>query len=496
MSVFDTIQDANAAYARGFTQGGLTPPPRRKFAVLTCMDARLDPARALGLELGDAHILRNAGGRVTDDVIRSLVISQQMLGTDAVAVVHHTECGMLTFTDEQARDRLRPILGAAIDEIDFLSFTDQDQCVRDDLAALRANPLIPDSIAMRGYLYDVHTGALREVREGARMPEAGGRQVASLDGTGRAAACCAASGTGDCTMVAVDGRFAATGYAHPEVLVSTEWVADHANDPNVRIVESDEDILLYDLGHIPGAIRLDWHTDLQDPVERDFLDQAAFERLMRANGIANDTTVVFYGDRNNWYATYAFWLFKMYGHADCRVMDGGRSKWEAEDRPMTRDMPTWPEATYTASEPDHGVRAFRDDVMAMLQAGKPQLVDVRSPQEYTGEVLHMAGYPQEGAQRGGHVLGAQNIPWSLAANQDGTFKKVDDLRTLYRERDILPEKPTIAYCRIGERSSHTWFVLTYLLGYPNVRNYDGSWTEWGSLVRSPIAKGSEPYGEG
>jgi thiosulfate/3-mercaptopyruvate sulfurtransferase len=264
-------------------------------------------------------------------------------------------------------------------------------------------------------------------------------------------------------MVATDTRLEAAGYAHPEVLVSTEWVAEHLNDPKVRIVESDEDVLLYEIGHIPGAVMLDWHTDLQDQVERDFIDKAGFEDLMRRAGIANDTTVVFYGDRNNWYATYAFWLFKYFGHDDCRVMNG--------------------------------VRAFRDDVQKMVQSGSPALVDVRSPQEYTGEVLHMAGYPQEGAQRGGHVLGAQNIPWSQAANPDGTFKSPDALRELYGGRQITPDKDVIAYCRIGERSSHTWFVLTYLLGYPNVRNYDGSWTEWGSMVGVPIAKGPEPFGE-
>ncbi len=293
-----------------------------------------------------------------------------------------------------------------------------------------------------------------------------------------------------------DQRFAGSGYAHPEVLVSTEWVAEHLEDPKVRIVESDEDILLYDLGHIPGAVKLDWHTDLQDPVERDFVDQAGFEALMRGAGIANDTTVVFYGDRNNWYACYTFWLFKMYGHADCRVMDGGRTKWEAEGRPMVRDLPKLPTTTYHAKAADLSVRAFRDDVLALVNSGKPQLVDVRSPQEYTGEVLHMVNYPQEGAQRGGHVRGAQSIPWGSAANENGTFKSAVDLKRIYeQEKGISPEAPTIAYCRIGERSSHTWFVLRYLLGHDNVRNYDGSWTEWGSMVGVPIAKGPNPFGD-
>jgi thiosulfate/3-mercaptopyruvate sulfurtransferase len=293
-------------------------------------------------------------------------------------------------------------------------------------------------------------------------------------------------------MVATDPRFAGSGYAHPEVLVSTDWVAEHLDDPNVRIVESDEDVLLYDMGHIPGAINLDWHTDLQDQVKRDFLDRAGFEELMRKNGIGNDTTVVFYGDRNNWYATYTYWLFKYFGHKDARVMNGGRAKWEAEGRPMSRDVPSYPKSTYTAQEPDERIRAYRDDVLKQVESGAPALVDVRSVPEYTGEVLHMAGYAQEGAQRGGHVLGAKSIPWATAANEDGTFKSPDQLREIYGGKGITPDRNVIAYCRIGERSSHTWFVLRELLGYPDVRNYDGSWTEWGSMVGVPIARGTEP----
>jgi thiosulfate/3-mercaptopyruvate sulfurtransferase len=293
-------------------------------------------------------------------------------------------------------------------------------------------------------------------------------------------------------MVAPDPRFAGSGYAHPEVLVSTDWVAEHLDDPNVRVVESDEDVLLYDMGHIPGAINLDWHTDLQDQVKRDFLDRAGFEELMRKNGIGNDTTVVFYGDRNNWYATYTYWLFKYFGHKDARVMNGGRAKWEAEGRPMSRDVPSYPKTTYTAQEPDERIRAYRDDVLQQVESGAPALVDVRSVPEYTGEVLHMAGYAQEGAQRGGHVLGAKSIPWATAANEDGTFKSPDQLREIYGGKGITPDRNVIAYCRIGERSSHTWFVLRELLGYPDVRNYDGSWTEWGSMVGVPIAKGTEP----
>ena len=279
-------------------------------------------------------------------------------------------------------------------------------------------------------------------------------------------------------------------YANPDVLVTTQWVEDHLDDPKVRIVESDEDILLYEIGHIPGAIALDWHTDLQNPVERDFVDKAGFEALMSRSGISNDTTVIFYGDRNNWYACYTFWLFKYFGHADARVMDGGRAKWEAEGRSYTREASNHTATSYTAQEADDSIRAFRDDVLDFVKTGSGGLVDVRSPQEYTGEVIHMIGYPQEGAQRGGHVKGARNIPWAKAANADGTFKSAVELQELYANEGITMERPTIAYCRIGERSSHTWFVLTYLLGFPNVRNYDGSWTEYGSLVNVPIEKGS------
>jgi thiosulfate/3-mercaptopyruvate sulfurtransferase len=279
-----------------------------------------------------------------------------------------------------------------------------------------------------------------------------------------------------------------SGYAHPEVLVSTQWVADHLDDPNVRIVESDEDILLYDIGHIPGAIKLDWHIDLQDQVNREFISKEEFEVLMSRVGIANDSTVVFYGDKNNWYATYTFWLFKYYGHEDCRIMNGGRAKWEEEGRPYTQEVPSYPETKYKASERDESLRAYRDDVLAMVNAGQGALVDVRSPQEYSGEIFHMVGYPQEGAQRAGHVKGAKNIPWAKAANPDGTFKSPEELKELYESEEVAPEKDVISYCRIGERSSHTWFVLTYLLGYPNVQNYDGSWTEWGSMVNVPNEK--------
>ena len=282
----------------------------------------------------------------------------------------------------------------------------------------------------------------------------------------------------------------AQGYTNP-VLVETDWVAEHLDDPKVRIVESDEDVLLYEVGHIPGAVKIDWHEDEQDQVTRDFINREQFEQLLSSRGIANDTTVVFYGDRNNWYAAYTYWLFKMYGHQDCRIMNGGRAKWEAEGRPLVRDVPQYPPTEYKAQEADLSIRAFRDQVLEHIQGGNP-LVDVRSPDEYTGKVIHMANYPQEGAQRAGHVPTAQNIPWATAANPDGTFKSAAELREIYGGRGITPDKPVIAYCRIGERSAHTWFVLTQLLGYPDVRNYDGSWTEWGSLVRAPIAKGEEP----
>ena len=282
------------------------------------------------------------------------------------------------------------------------------------------------------------------------------------------------------------------GYTHPEVLVDTDWVAAHLDDPNVRIVESDEDIMLYGIGHIPGAIELDWVSDLQDSVRRDFLSREQFSALLGAKGISNDHTVVFYGDKNNWYACYTFWLFKYYGHEDCRVMDGGRAAWDAENRRYSRDVPSYPAVTYTAKEPNSAIRAFRDDVLRAVNTRSHNLVDVRSPQEYSGEVMHMAGYPQEGAQRAGHITGAQSIPWGQAANADGTFKSAVALKAIYEGKGITEDRPTIAYCRIGERASHTWFALHYLLGHEDVANYDGSWTEWGSMVGMPVEKGAAP----
>jgi thiosulfate/3-mercaptopyruvate sulfurtransferase len=279
-----------------------------------------------------------------------------------------------------------------------------------------------------------------------------------------------------------------SGYAHPEALVSTQWVADHLNDPNIRIVESDEDVLLYDTGHIPGAVKIDWVSDLNDPLVRDYLDGKRFAELLENKGIGPDTTVVFYGDKNNWWATYAFWVFQLFGHSNAKIMNGGRAKWEAEGRQMTKEIPSYPKTSYPVPvRTDYKVRAFRDQVLRHLEEGGA-LVDVRSPGEYSGELLHMPNYPQEGALRGGHIPGAKNIPWAKAANDDGTFKSVDELKALYEGQGITPDKNVVAYCRIGERSSHTWFVLTYLLGYPNVRNYDGSWTEWGNSVGVPIER--------
>jgi thiosulfate/3-mercaptopyruvate sulfurtransferase len=279
------------------------------------------------------------------------------------------------------------------------------------------------------------------------------------------------------------------GYAHPEHLVTTSWLAEHLDDPGIVVVESDEDVLLYDTGHIPGAVKVDWHLDLNDPITRDYLDGKAFAQLMARAGIARDSTVVFYGDNFNWWAAYALWVFTLFGHPDVRLLNGGRMKWIAEGRPMTTDAPTRAPTEYPVVErQDPPIRAFRDDVRAHLER-HGRLVDVRSPGEFSGELLHMPDYPQEGALRGGHIPGAASIPWRRAANDDGTFKAPDELREIYAaEKGLAPEDDVIVYCRIGERSSHTWFVLHHLLGYPQVRNYDGSWTEWGNLVRAPIER--------
>ena len=278
-------------------------------------------------------------------------------------------------------------------------------------------------------------------------------------------------------------------YTHPERLVSTSWLAEHLDDPNVVVVESDEDVLLYETGHIPGAVKIDWHMDLNDALTRDYLDGAAFAELLASKGISRDTTVVFYGDNFNWWAAYALWVFTLFGHPDVRLLDGGRAKWTAEGRDMTTDVPDPARAEYPVVERDDStVRAFREDVMEHLKT-EGRLVDVRSPEEFKGELLHMPDYPQEGALRGGHIPGASSVPWKRAANDDGTFRSADVLRSIYlEEQGLSPDDDVVAYCRIGERSSHTWFVLTHLLGFEKVRNYDGSWTEWGNLVRAPVER--------
>ena len=277
------------------------------------------------------------------------------------------------------------------------------------------------------------------------------------------------------------------GYAK-DVLVDTDWLAEHLQDDAVVVAEVDENPDLYDEGHIPGAVRLHWKDDLQDPIERDLIEKEPFEELLGRLGIGNDTTVVLYGDKNNWFAAYAYWYLKIYGHADARILDGGRQKWIDEGRELTTDVPSPQAKTYRAQERDLSIRAYRDYVLETIQTGGKNLVDVRSPQEYAGELLAPPGYEQEGASRGGHIPTAQSIPWEQAVQDDGTFKPVASLRELYGGKGITPDRETIAYCRIGERSAHTWFVLRELLGYEHVRNYDGSWTEWGNLVDVPIER--------
>jgi thiosulfate/3-mercaptopyruvate sulfurtransferase len=279
------------------------------------------------------------------------------------------------------------------------------------------------------------------------------------------------------------------GYAKP-VLVTTDWLAEHLNDPNVVVAEVDENPDVYDEGHIRGAVKLHWREDLQDPVERDLVEKDDFERLMSSRGIGNDTTLVLYGDRNNWFAAYAYWYVKIYGHEDARILDGGRQKWIDEQRELTIDEPTVEAATYAAQERDESIRTYRDAVRKTIGADGQALVDVRSPQEFSGDLVAPPGYEQEGAQRGGHIPSAESIPWAQAVRDDGTFKSAADLRELYTARGVTEEKSVTAYCRIGERSAHTWFVLRELLGYEDVKNYDGSWTEWGNLVEVPIEKGS------
>ncbi|HJU85516.1 MAG TPA: sulfurtransferase [Nitrososphaeraceae archaeon] len=278
-------------------------------------------------------------------------------------------------------------------------------------------------------------------------------------------------------------------YAHPEVLVDTQWVMDHLNDKEVRIAEVDYDPTAnYNLGHVPGAVLFDWKKDINDPVTRNIFSKQTCEDLMQKAGINNNTILVLYGDFNNWFAAFAFWAVKYYGFKDLRLMNGGRKKWLEEDRPISKDIPQYQRGSFKATEPDKSIRAYLNEVKEALDKENIAMVDVRSPKEFTGEILAPPEYPTEHAQRGGHIPGASNIPWSQAVKDDGTFKSIEELKQMYQSKGIIPDKEIIAYCRIGERSSHTWFVLKYLLGYPNVKNYDGSWTEWGNMVDNPIEK--------
>lgn len=279
-------------------------------------------------------------------------------------------------------------------------------------------------------------------------------------------------------------------YAHPDALVSTDWVADHLGSADFRLVESNEDILLYSVGHIAGAVHIDWRSDLQDQTMRDYISPEAFAELCSRNGISKNTTVIFYGDKSNWWSCYALWAFRLYGHDNVKIMDGGRDKWMAEGRPLTREVPSFPKSEYPvpAKRKDEEIRAFYDETLKHSQEHLP-LIDVRSPGEFKGEVTHMPEYPQEGVLRGGHVPGALSFPWKRAVKDDATFKSAEELKAIYEgEAGLKPDGDTVVYCRIGERSSHTWFVLTYLLGHKKVRNYDGSWTEWGNRVRAPIER--------
>lgn len=289
------------------------------------------------------------------------------------------------------------------------------------------------------------------------------------------------------TQPSTNGTSNAGGYAHPEVLVDADWVQAHLSDPNVRLVEVDVDTSAYEKGHIAGAIGFNWQTQLSDNVRRDIPSKAEWETLLGQAGIGNDHTVVLYGDSNNWFAAYAFWLFQMFGHQDVRLLNGGRKKWEADGRPFTTEAPSYPATQYHASEPNQSLRAYRDEILAGLRGREFALVDVRSPAEFSGEVIAPAGMT-ETAQRGGHIPGAANIPWAQAVQEDGTFKPAEQLRELYAAKGVTGDKAIIAYCRIGERSSHSWFALKYLLGYHNCRNYDGSWTEWGSIIGAPIER--------
>ncbi len=283
-------------------------------------------------------------------------------------------------------------------------------------------------------------------------------------------------------------------YANPDVLVSTDWVLENFNNPSIRIIDVNEDILLYHTGHVPGAVKVDWQGDLWEPVTREFIQPEALAKLFESLGITNDTTIVLYGDKNNWWASYAFWFFSYSGHKNLKLMNGGRIKWVQENKPMVEDSVGYPATSYTPGVRNPALRAFKDEVLAHLSkvaAGTGALVDVRSPAEFTGQTTHMADYPQEGVLRGGHIPGAKSIPWATTVNPDGTFKSSEELKAIYNPKGVTADKEVIAYCRIAERSSHSWFVLTHLLGFPNVKNYDGSWTEWGNSVGVPIEKGEE-----
>lgn len=293
---------------------------------------------------------------------------------------------------------------------------------------------------------------------------------------------------GSNSLIAMSEKF--TAYAHPDALVSTDWLAENLDAPGIRIVESNEDVLLYDTGHIPGAVHIDWRRDLNDQLQRDYIGPEGFAQLCRRSGITPDTTVILYGDKSNWWSCYALWVFHLFGHTKCKILDGGRTKWVAEARPLTREVPKPAPVDYPVPprRRDDEIRAFFADTLAHMKAGLP-LVDVRSPGEFSGEVTHMPEYPQEGVLRGGHIPGAKSMPWAKAANADATFKSAAELKDIYAGTlGLKPDDDIVAYCRIGERSSHTWFVLKYLLGYNKVRNYDGSWTEWGNMVRSPIER--------
>ncbi len=278
------------------------------------------------------------------------------------------------------------------------------------------------------------------------------------------------------------------GYAHPEVLVDADWVEAHLKDSKVRLIEVDVDTNAYEQGHIPGAVGFNWQKELQDQIVRAPLSKEHLEGLLSRAGVSKDTTIVLYGDNNNWFATWALWIFKYYGHPDVRLLDGGRVKWLADKREITTEVPSYQQTTYQAETLHKEIRVLRDDVLRVVGQNNVALVDVRSPGEYSGELLAPANIPQEGAQRGGHIPGAANVPWATAVRPDGTFKSAEELRAIYEGKGVTPDKEVITYCRIGERSSHTWFALNYLLGYPDVRNYDGSWTEWGSLIGAPIER--------